>query len=310
MADAIPGGTRVAAGSPLIATGFVAVAACCFGSVSVLTLVGTGAGASLPTLIMWRYAMAVPLLMIIAGGAAAFRVERRLLWRIILLGGGGQAIVTGFTLVSLRWIPAATEAFLFYTFPAWVAIFAAVRGTEPLTRDRVVALVLAMGGIAFMVGAPGAESLKPIGVVFVIAAAIVYALYIPLLDDLRHRTNGAITTAWLSVGSAVVFGVWAVAGGSFRLAQPPTVWFAAVTLAIVCTVVAFLMILRGLAVLGPVRTAITCTIEPFWTAVLAALVLAQPIQARTLVGGGLIAVAVFLLQRKSSTDAEDAAVPV
>lgn len=254
--------------------------------------------------------MAVPLLLVIAGGAAAFRVERRLLWRIILLGGGGQAIVTGFTLVSLRWIPAATEAFLFYTFPAWVAIFAAVRGTEPLTRDRVVALVLAMGGIAFMVGAPGAESLKPIGVVFVIGAAIVYALYIPLIDSLRRQTSGAITTAWLSVGSTIAFAAWAFAGGSFRLAQPSAVWFTAVTLAVVCTVIAFLMILRGLAVLGPVRTAITCTIEPFWTSVLAALVLAQPIQARTLVGGALIALAVFLLQRKSTSDAEDAAVPV
>ena len=233
-----------------------------------------------------------------------------MLWRIILLGGGGQAIVTGFTLVALRWIPAATEAFLFYTFPAWVAIFAAVRGTEPLTRDRVLALVLAMGGIAFMVGAPGAEALKPIGVLFVIGAAIVYALYIPLIDNLRHRTNGAITTAWLSVGSASVFGAWALAGGSFRLAQPPTVWAAAVALAIVCTVVAFLMMLRGLAVLGPVRTAITCTIEPFWTSVLAAAVLSQPIRGRTLAGGGLIALAVFLLQRKSTADPENAAVSV
>ena len=309
MADAIARPVPVA-GSPLVATGFVAIAACCFGSVSTLSLVGTGAGASLPTLIMWRYAMAVPLLMIIAGGAAAFRVERRLLWRIIVLGGGGQAIVTGFTLVSLQWIPAATEAFLFYTFPAWVAIFAAVRGTEPLTRDRVVALVLAMGGIAFMVGAPGAESLKPIGVLFVIGAAIVYALYIPLIDNLRHQTNGPITTAWLSVGSAIVFAGWAFGGGSFRLAQPPTVWFAAVTLAVVCTVVAFLVLLRGLSTLGPVRTAITCTIEPFWTSILAALVLAQPVRARTLVGGGFIAVAVFLLQRRSTSDAEDAAVPV
>jgi drug/metabolite transporter (DMT)-like permease len=62
-------------------------------------------------------------------------------------------------------------------------------------------------------------------------------------------------------------------------------------------VVAFILFLRGLAVLGPVRTAIVSTAEPFFTAALAAPVLGQPITVRTVVGGVLIAAAVVLLQR-------------
>ena len=52
----------------------------------------------------------------------------------------------------------------------------------------------------------------------------------------------------------------------------------------------------GLAVIGPVRTAIVSTIEPFWTALLGGLVLRQALGPRTLLGGVCIASAVVLLQ--------------
>jgi ABC-type sugar transport system substrate-binding protein len=65
------------------------------------------------------------------------------------------------------------------------------------------------------------------------------------------------------------------------------------------TAIAFLLFLRGLAVLGSVRTAIVSTIEPFFTTLLGALVLSQPLPPSSLLGGALIALAVVLLQRKS-----------
>ena len=295
--------------SPLTATLFVAAAACCFGSISPLTLTALSAGASLPSLITWRYLIAAPLLLAVAGGAA-FRQNRRVTIRLAVLGGGGQAIVTGLTLYALRWVPAATEAFLFYTFPAWVAIFAAVRGTERLTRDRVVALVLSLVGIGVMVGTPGAAALDPIGVLFVLTAAVVYALYIPMIDGLRHQTSSTITAAWISTGASVAFATWAAIDGSLTQPMPLTAWGVALVLALLCTVVAFSLLLRGLATLGPVRTAIVATVEPFWTSVLAALMVSQPMTAGTIVGGVLIAVAVLLLQRTTTMDGEDAAAVV
>ena len=286
----------------------VAASACCFGSVSTLSLLGTGTGTSLEALIMWRYLLAAQVLLLAAGGRAAFSMPPAVRWRIVLLGGGGQAIVTTLTLVALRWVPASTEAFLFYTYPAFVAVIAALRGTERLTGPRVAALALALGGIAVMVGSPGAGALDPIGVTMVIAAALAYAIYIPQLDRMRHATSAAATTAWLSVGAAVIFGAWAAFDGSLWVPMAARTWGVALLLALVCTTAAFLLFLRGLAVLGPVRTAIVCTVEPFWTSVLAALLLGQPITGRTLAGGALIAVAVLLLQRGTRVDPEDAAV--
>ena len=60
---------------------------------------------------------------------------------------------------------------------------------------------------------------------------------------------------------------------------------------------AFVGFLAGLRILGNVRTAITSTVEPFWTTLLGVVLLAQPVGTGTLVGGAAIMAAVLLLQR-------------
>ena len=84
---------------------------------------------------------------------------------------------------------------------------------------------------------------------------------------------------------------------TLTLALSPLAIAVVIALALLTTVLAFILFLRGLATLGPVRTAIVSTVEPFCTAVLGSLVLGQPITGGTIVGGGLIAAAVVLLQR-------------
>jgi drug/metabolite transporter (DMT)-like permease len=59
----------------------------------------------------------------------------------------------------------------------------------------------------------------------------------------------------------------------------------------------FLGFLAGLKVLGNVRTAITSTVEPFWTTMLGVVLLNQGIGSGTILGGAAIMGAVLLLQR-------------
>jgi drug/metabolite transporter (DMT)-like permease len=285
------------------ASALVAFAACCFGSISVLTLVATRAGSSLPNLLFWRYALgAVGLALLAAargrGAEGEARPTSAQAARLVVLGGAGQAAVAALSLSSLRWISAATLGFLFYTFPAWVMLFAALRRTEPVDGRRAVALALSLGGIALMIGLPvagGGELAWP-GVLLALAAAVTYALYIPLLGRIRTAAGPVVGSAYITAGAALLLGAWAVVDGTLAARMPATAWGAALTLALACTVLAFVAFLSGLGVLGPVRTAIVSTVEPFWTALLGAAVLAQPLTLPALAGGALIAGAVLLLQ--------------
>jgi drug/metabolite transporter (DMT)-like permease len=61
-------------------------------------------------------------------------------------------------------------------------------------------------------------------------------------------------------------------------------------------VIAFASLVGGLRTLGPVRTSIVATVEPFFTAVLGSLLLGEMITRNTAAGGILIASAVLILQ--------------
>jgi drug/metabolite transporter (DMT)-like permease len=217
-----------------------------------------------------------------------------------LLSGVGQAVIAVVSLSALRYIPAATLAFLFYTYPAWVAIIARVRHSEPLTPTRLFALALSLAGIFVMVGAPGGATLHPGGVALALVAALLYAAYIPLINALQRGLTPLATATYMSLGAAIVLSAAAATRGQLAVAIPSSAWLPVLGLALISTVAAFFLFLSGLRVLGPVRTAIISTIEPFFTALLSAWVLGQPLSPTTLFGGVFIAAAVVLLQLRAN----------
>jgi drug/metabolite transporter (DMT)-like permease len=292
------------------ATLYVMFSACCFGSIPVLITIATRSGARLVDLLAWRYIIAAALLVVVSGGLAPLRQVGRRALPLLVLAGGGQAAVAFVSLSALRYIPSATLTFLFYTYPAWVAVTAAVRGTERLTGRRVLALALSLAGIALMIGTPSSGGLHPIGVLLALASALLYASYIPLLDHLGRGLPPAVTSVFATAGAAVILFAAAVTQGGLALHLSATAWLMIFILGFVCTVLAFIAFLRGLAVIGPVRTAIVSTIEPFWAALLGTMVLGQHIGPRTLVGGLLIAVAVVLLQVSGNATPAAAPAPV
>jgi drug/metabolite transporter (DMT)-like permease len=263
-------------------------------------VIATDRGMALESVQAWRYITSAVLLVAFGwwrGRPPQVGVAPWFTPRVLLVAGGGQATVATLALVALQWIPAATASFLFYTFPAWVAVITAIRGIERLDRTRVTALALALGGIGFMVGAPSAASLNPLGVAAVLTAALVYALYIPVLGTLQRRRDAIDVSRAIAVGGAVLFVAWAaVAGTLFRI--PDTAAFGASALQGLLSAVSFLAFLAGLRLLGPVRAAITSTVEPFWTTLLGVLLLRQSVGIGTLMGGLAIMGAVLLLQRR------------
>lgn len=281
------------------ATLLVVASALSFGSISVLTVLTTGAGMPLLTVMAWRYVLAALLLSVSPQVRSLGSLPRRNVIQLLLIGGFGQALITYLSLHALEYIPVGPLAFLFYTYPAWVALLAALRRTERLTLIRISALVLALAGVAVMVGAP-TEKLNPVGVVLALASALLYSAYLPVLEHVQ-KTIPAIASSFLLVaGAAVVFVITAIVAGEVTIPVDKEVWANILLLAFVSTVIAFSFLIKGLSVLGPVRTAIIATVEPFFTAILGVIVLSNEPRISTLVGGILIAGAVLMIEWSSA----------
>lgn len=268
-----------------------------FSTIAIFTTLLSNAGTPLITAMLGRYVFASLVLIPAAGGFRSMRLPGARVVQLAGIGGLGQALIAFLSLSALAYIPAAMLVFLFYTFPAWVALRAALLRTEPLTGLRLFSLALSFGGVAVMVGWPGSAAVHPLGAGLALLAAVIYALFIPLIDRLRAGIGAVVATTWVALGATAIFLVSALVTRDLTVPTAPLSWLYMVGLGTVSTALAFTLFLRGLAVVGPVHAAIVTTAEPFFVASLAALFLGQPITLQTLVGGSLIAIAVLVLQR-------------
>lgn len=283
---------------PLRGTLLVLLSAACFGTTLIFTQRAIDGGAALPALLAYRYVLGALLLAIIAGGPAPVLGVGARKWPLLLLGGSAQAAVAGLSVASLTLIPAASVAFLFYTYPTWVALLAIVRRTESVDANKLIALVLSLAGIVTIVGNPLAAQLDPRGIALALAAAVVYALLIPWLGKIQDGLKPASAMTYIALGAAIWFVIGALVLKAPLTAPSAALLINAGALAVIPTAIAFVAFVRGLGELGPVRTSIVSTVEPFWTALLAGLVLGQPVGPRTWIGGAMIAAAMLILQRK------------
>jgi hypothetical protein len=168
--------------------------------------------------------------------------------------------------------------FLFYTYPAWVTVIAALRGKESLTGRRLLALALSLAGIAVMVGlaGTGASSVATPGVLLALAGALLYALYIPMIDHSRTRTaagaHGDVRRRRVRERSSP----WCAAPRRLRPASATDRVADDARLAVLCTVIALhLLPARS----GGDRCGAHGDHEhggAFWGSILASVVLAQP----------------------------------
>ena len=277
---------------------FTLLAATGFAAVSILTSLATATGLSLAALLAWRYVLAAVVLTVYVGTRNYKRIPPKEMLLLFTIGGFGQALLVYLALSSLRFIPVATLAFLFYSYPAWVALLQSARGAERLDGRRAVALALSFAGIVTMVGMPGAESVDWRGVALALSAALVYGAYIPVMRILQRDHPVAPISAYSKIGAAFAFLMLSVSDRSFTWQLTPDVWAVVLALVIFSTVLPSVFFLMGLVRLGPVRTAIVSTVEPFLTAILGVLVLDQALTLPTIAGGALIISAVLLLQFK------------
>lgn len=293
--------TRPEAGALGAGTFYTLLAAAGFAAVSIFTSLATATGLTLATVLAWRYTLSAVALVAFVGARNYKRIRPNEMMRLVALGGGGQALLVFVALSALKYIPAATLAFLFYTYPAWVALVQSLRGAEKLDGRRALALLLSFAGIGVMVGLPSAGAgadgaLDWRGVALALSAAAIYGAYIPMMRWLAKDHPVAPVSAYGKIGSALAFLVLAVADQSFTYVMEPRTWLVIGALALFSTVLPGVFFLMGLVRLGPVRTAIVSTVEPFLTAVLGVVVLSQALTLPTVLGGALIIGAVVMLQ--------------
>lgn len=182
---------------------------------------------------------------------------------------------------SLVYTTAARGSLAVSTLPILTMIVAALLGRERLTVRKTVGVLVAMGGVAIALAAGLGEAPREAwrGDLIMIAGMLSMALYNVLSRPLMVRSSPlGYATAGMAFGSGVnALVAWQ--GGSFDAVRSfgAAQWAAALYLGIFAGALGFYLWVYALERSTPTRVANTITVSPIAAALLAAVLVGEPI---------------------------------
>lgn len=183
----------------------------------------------------------------------------------------------------------ANATLLTNTAPVWVALAAWGLFGERPTPLFVVALVLAMSGAALLVGDSFRVSrTTAFGDLLGLTSGLFYAGYQLSIKRVRAgRSTLAVMTASTTI-TAVGLLVFAIVGGETLGPQTGRGWLYLVALAVISQVAGQGLIAYGLAHLASGFAAVTLLVQPMVAALVAWLLLSEPLGPTQAIGGAVV----------------------
>ena len=280
-------------------TGFIALSAAGFASLTILGKVALETGLSLTTVLSLRFGGAALLLLFAVGVVRRQRVffGRRLMLILFLLGAVGYAGQSSLYFSALARNPAAITSILLYIYPVFVGILEWLFNRRIPTSRQWLAMGISSIGVLLILGTAGTgvHSIDLLGVVFVFGSAIWYAGYIYAGSRYLSRAGPWVTTAWISFGAMVSFTILGALTNTLDFHLSTQALMIVLVMIFASTILALGAFLAGVERVGPTTASMLSTLEPVFTIILAVILLGESLSGGQLFGGALILAAVLLL---------------
>lgn len=185
-----------------------------------------------------------------------------------------------------------------YTAPVWVLLFMVAWGRERATLLRVLSVLLALAGVALVIGLFSDMRLHWAGVFAGLLAALSYSLYNIGGQRLVTRNDPLKVMGYALLSSAIL---WLIANPPWRLVArhyDASQWGFLFLFACFSMLLPYICYFHGLKYLDPTRAVITSCFEPVFAVVLAAIFLSEWLSALQVAGIACVLFATTLSQKK------------
>ncbi|PDT54210.1 MULTISPECIES: DMT family transporter [Sinorhizobium] len=250
----------------------------------------------------WRVALAlIPLLAwswLAKDTGADRRPERLSDYALLVLPGVFLAIDLGAWHLSLTMTSVANATLLANLAPVFVTLASWALFRSPVSRIFLAGLVTAVAGVVVLKGGPAALGGGDlIGDGIAIVAAMFYAGYILAIGQLRSRFGTNRIMIWSTASAAVCTLPMAVLAEPALL--PPTGfgWAILFGLAFVSHAGGQVAITYALAFLAPAFSSLTLLVQPVVAAVLAWVLLSEPVGVMQATGGAIVLIGILIARR-------------
>ena len=237
------------------------------------------------------------------------RLHRRELPYLAAFGIAGLAFVQWFYFLAIHRLAIGIALLIQYLAPLGIGLWARFVFHEPVRRRIWLALALALTGLGLIVDVGHGSTLSTAGIVFALAAAVTYALYILMAEHAVAERDAVSLLAWgFGFGSlfwALVAPLWSFPGhrvsadvsllGHLAHHHLP-VWALMAWMVVPGTIIPFFLLVSALKHLPATRVAIIAMLEPVVATGVAWAWLGESLGTLQLAGAVVVLAAIGLAQ--------------
>jgi drug/metabolite transporter (DMT)-like permease len=246
-----------------------------------------------------RFVLAsLTLLVLLRWREGSIGLPRRDLVAMWILGGLGFGLYQILWTTGLTTVAAGDSALIIAATPVLVALLAVAARSDVLTPLKLAGVLVSFAGVAIVVASgPGLTLGGSIaGEVITLAAAVCWSIYTAFAGPYLRRISPLRATAWATVAGTVVLAPVAILqlGTVDPGSLSPGVAGALVYSGLLAAGISNVIVLNGVKLVGPTRTAALQFLVPALAVILAAVFLSEAIRPGQVLGGVVIVGGVVL----------------
>ena len=267
-----------------------------FGLIPLFTLPLMAKGMQFDSILFYRFLFAsIALIGIMAMKKESMHIDKKDIPVLILLGFFYTASAM-FLFWGYNFMSAGIATTLHFTYPIFVTLFMLFVFKEKTSWITLLAIGLAICGVARLSIDGGEMRLNGLGVIIVLLSAVAYALYIVTVNKSRvHDMPGRKLTFYVFIVSTSLFFIKAQAGTGIQPIPDLPSFINLVLLAFLPTVVSNITLVQAVHHIGSTLTSVLGATEPVTAVCVGVLVFGEPFTPHLALGILLIIVAVTLI---------------
>lgn len=276
-----------------------AIAAASYGTNPLFALPLYAAGVGVNSVLFYRYAFAVVLYGIWlkffkkTSFAISFKEFFPLLFLALFFSLSSLTLFEAF-----KYIEAGIACTILFIYPVMVAVIMWLFFKEKLTKTVIFSILLTSAGIILLYkGKPGGAGLNMHGVCVVLLSALLYALYIvgvKNIKEIKHMKPDKLSFYVMLFGLLVyVYNLKFCT--QLQILDSPMLWMYAVALALFPTIISLETITVAIKLIGSTTTAILGALEPLTAIFFGVVFFHEQLTVRICAGVALILAGVFLI---------------
>lgn len=202
---------------------------------------------------------------------------------------------------SIQFSSLSIAAILLYTAPIWVAVLSVWLFGEKMNSRKITALCLAFLGCVLVAGISRSIAFSAAGILFGLGSGLGYALYSIFARYALARYHTLTITAYtflFATLGALPFADFPTLVPAF---QQKTLFFSCVSIALLGSVIPYLLYTQGLTYLESSKAAIIASLEPVVATLISIFCFHEPMDFYKILGILLILTAVALLNKGNTT---------